>query len=168
MITLGSVYARKDREKAKDLNILVLGRELDGLMRVTRIAEEFYHRNLDSNKKFLTPCFHSKELHSLNFFEEKYEEQTKLNTTSTFAIVIEGLNHMNFASGFPTHFVAMKDLKSEVSFEQGHEMISKLINAFISQDLSFLKKELERSYKFFLPIIQAYEYEGSVDFNRPD
>lgn len=184
LVMLGSIPERKIREKSENLNVLVLGGELDGLSRVTRLAEEFYHRNLDTTKNYfknLSFNFESNEnenrknsADTLKFLETEnnlaYTSQSSNanNSTSTAVILLHGLNHMSFAGGKPTWLVAQRDLKSEVSEDSAHSAISEQIRFFISNNINAINKALENSYTFLQPIIKAFELEGSIHFNRPD
>ena len=173
LIMLGSIPERSLREQSKNLNILILGGELDGLSRITRLAEEFYHSNLDNEKKnVLSYAFNTKKnSNQLNFLEESdliFLENKNQNKTNISNIVLEGLNHMSFASGSPTTFVSLRDLRSEVPMEIGHKTISEIINNFIKKNNLFIQNELNRTYAFLKPLIEAFEMEGSIHFNRPD
>ncbi len=53
-ILLGSFLQRKNRSAAYAFPTLTMGGELDGVCRVTRIMEEYWHRTLHSPDSFLT------------------------------------------------------------------------------------------------------------------
>jgi len=169
LIMMGSILQRNMREKTKDLNIMILNGELDGLMRITRSAEEFYYQNLDStDKKVLKDLKNeNRENKFLKFLESQEDPLEIKNSTSISVIVIEGLNHMSFASGSPSSFVASRDLKAEIPEEIGHQQISELINSFVIQDKNEIIKVISQTYSLLRPIIDAFEMEGSVHFNRP-
>ena len=48
VILMGSIPTRDVREKTKNLNLLIINWELDGIYRITRTAEEFYNGNYDA------------------------------------------------------------------------------------------------------------------------
>lgn len=186
VVMLGSIPQRTVREASEHLNVLVLGGELDGLSRLTRLAEEFYHRNLNLEKSLKNFEFKrynntktsisssSNELKFLEFLEN--ENSQLLNTvkspeklsTSFAVIALEGLNHMSFASGAPSWFVAQRDLKAEVTQDAAHEKIAKVISSFLNSDVEAINAELRATQAFLKPIIEAFELEGSIHFNRPN
>ena len=88
-------------------------------------------------------------------------------TSNTAVVAIEGLNHMSFASGEPSSFVASRDLKAEITEEDGHNEISKVIHSFINGDVKTLNNYIKKTKDFLKPLIDAFELEGSLHFNRP-
>merc|ERR1740139_1626736 len=68
LIMVGSIPERTNREQTRDLNILIIGGELDGLSRLTRTTEEFYHRNMDKNGDNI---YYKNSLNSLKFLGDK-------------------------------------------------------------------------------------------------
>ena len=142
LIQLGSFLDRKYRYQQINFPVLMVGGEMDGLSRITRLAEEFYHR------------------------VAKQDLNQAIKTSPV--VVLEGVNHMQFASGEPSDFVKLRDLKAENSEEVSHEMISSVIANFISGDDDALRNQILNTARLLSPIIQAFELEGSVHFNRPN
>ena len=163
LIMVGSIPERTNREQTRDLNILIIGGELDGLSRLTRTTEEFYHRNMDKNGDNI---YYKNSLNSLKFLGDKSAENKM--TSNVIVIAIEGLNHMSYCSGAPSTFVAWRDLKAEVTKDAGFTVVSKHIHDFIKGDETSLNLKIEETKSFMKPLIDAFEYEGSIHFNRPD
>lgn len=126
--------------------VLTIGGELDGLSRVTRMAEAFYtqitaNSNPDAAKKNLP------------------------------VTVIEGVSHMQFASGQIPSNVMKKDLIPEVSYEEAHSKIASDMVAFISgiydAEWDALSKRVEETKSFVAPIVDALLLEGYHQFKPP-
>lgn len=142
IIQLGSFLQRNQRNLEINTPILMIGGELDGLSRITRFAEEFYNRN------------YKKNVHDF--------------VQISPIIVLKGVNHMHFASGEPSFFVKQRDLKAENNEEVSHDIIAEVIANFISGNTDFLIQKCRETEKLLKPIIEAFELEGSIHFNRPD
>jgi hypothetical protein len=124
---------------------------LDGLYRVSRQAETYYHY----------------QLHATNPTEA---------TTNFPVVVYEGVNHMQFASGTPPFLVKKSDLKSEVDEVTGHSMMANTINSFMQQHhsastnmnsdaaLASLQSEIDQTGKIVAPLIAALEQEAFIHF----
>ena len=85
-ILLGSFLFRKYRNVTYSVPTLTIGGELDGLCRVTRIMEAYYHRILHAS-----------------------DHQSAIRSFPV--VVVEGMTHMQFASGDPPSLVRARDLK---------------------------------------------------------
>jgi len=143
LILLGATLQRQNRSKHRTTRVLTIGGELDGLMRITRMAEEFYH----------------------NCFNKVMKTSLMLDLP---VVIIKGLNHIQFANGEPSDFVAKNDLKAEISLEESHLRISELIEAFVTNNNTFITNQMQETLILINPIITAYEMEGSIHFNRPE
>ena len=75
---------------------LTVGGELDGLTRVTRIMEAYYHQVYGGSDY------------------------------KTVVVLVEGMTHMQFASGDPPLLVKERDLKPEISYEQAHSIVANI------------------------------------------
>ena len=105
-ILMGSFIQRSNLEELKSqsllsLPILTLGGEMDGLCRQTRIAESAYH------SPRIVP---------------------KVNWP---VVLLEGVSHMQFASGTPPRVVRDNDLKPTVSYPLAHAAIAESIASFL-------------------------------------
>ena len=147
-ILLGSFLLEKYRNVTYNVPTLTIGGELDGLTRVTRIMEAYYHQVLTAS------------------------DQTTAMTNFP-VIVINGMTHLQFASGDPPPLVKLRDLKPEISYEEAHNTAATYITAFISLhtgDSSALKvitSAVQSSGEFLQPIITAYTQEGFYQFKPP-
>lgn len=98
---MGATITRDHREinsdgtSKFDYNVptLTLGGTKDGMMRISRIAESFWHSevNIEKSQKNLFPV-----------------------------VALEGVSHMQFSSGKPPIAVKRRDLKPDVSYETAH------------------------------------------------
>ena len=145
-ILMGSFIERSYQNHSYPVPTLTLGGELDGLCRVTRIMEAYYHYISNPSKKL---------------------------TTSFPVIVIQGMSHMQFASGEPPIIVKERDLKPEISEEQAHSTIATLTAAFIATQLGnssvqlLIDQWVRQTGDFVEPLIKAYEMEGFYYFKHP-
>ena len=147
-ILMGAYLLRKYRNQTYPVPTLTVGGELDGLTRVTRIMEEYYHR-----------IFVAKDLQA---------------ATRSFPVaVIEGMSHFQFASGnIPSH-VKNNDLKPEISYDTAHALVANLVSAFLALqvggtgDLSTIQTAVEATGSLVKPLINAYQLEGFYNFLPP-
>lgn len=111
LITMGSTLTRDNRKMNKDgtthfnnVPTLTIGGTKDGLMRITRIAETWYHAkdNIESAQDWMFPT-----------------------------VAIDGGSHMSFMSGTPPSAVLKRDLKPEISEEAAHQQIASVMSDFI-------------------------------------
>lgn len=127
-------------------SVLTIGGELDGLSRVTRIAEAFHtqitmNTNPDGAKKRLP------------------------------VTVVEGVTHMQFASGEIPSNVMKKDLIPEVSYDEAHSLIASDMMSFISgiydDNWDTLLQRVEETNTFVSPIVDTLLLEGYHQFKPP-
>lgn len=132
---------------------LTVGAELDGLSRVTRIAESYFHQIVAPKGYF--------------------EHNASLDYPVT---VILGMSHMQFASGTPPSLVKAKDLQPEITYNDAHTFASIDISAFIAAHVSSIQQNtagahiiqrVQESGVFFDPIIRAFALEGSAHLYPP-
>ena len=150
-ILLGSFLLRKYRNETYPVPTMTIGGELDGVSRVTRIMEEYYHRVLHSN-----------------------EEHKKMASAAAFpVVVVEGLSHMQFASGDPPALVKDRDLQPEISYDEAHAIVGSLMASFVAVRLGDASQQhviddaLSSTAAFVQPLIAAYEQEGFYNFVPP-
>ena len=151
LILLGSFLRRWYRNETYPVPTMTIGGELDGLARVTRIMEEYYHRVLHSN-----------------------EEHKKMASAAAFpVVVVEGLSHMQFASGDPPALVKDRDLQPEISYDEAHAIVGSLMASFIavrlgddSQQMA-IDRALATTWTFVQPLVEAYFEEGFYNFLPP-
>lgn len=146
-ILMGATLLRKYRNETYPVPTLTMGGELDGLNRVTRIMEEYFHRMLHPSSSALVDLFP--------------------------VIVIKGMNHFEFASGSMPFSVKERDLKAEISFDQAYSIVATYVAAFISARLGnstaegILRQAVQSTGKFVAPMVDAYSLEGSYHFKPP-
>ena len=144
-ILLGSFLLEKYRSTTYKVSTLTIGGELDGLSRVTRIMEEYYHRVLHTD-----------------------DDKNRFPV-----IVVPGLSHFQFASGTPPPLVKLRDLKPEISLADAHNIVASYISSFISlqmgntSSLVSISNAVLETGSFLQPIINAYEQEGFYGFKPP-
>ena len=120
--------------------VLTIGNELDGLCRIMRIAEAYYH---------------------------SIENVVKEGVNKYPVVVIKGASHMQFASGTPPSFVKSNDLKPEISEESAHQQIAQLFVSFMEEKADLLSQKLLESQEFFKPLIDSLKIEGSYHLKPP-
>lgn len=147
-ILMGAYLLRKYRNQTYPVPTLTVGGELDGLTRVTRIMEEYYHR-----------IFMATDMQAA--------------IRSFPVVVIKGMSHFQFASGDIPNHVKNHDLKPEISYDTAHMQVATLLSAFIalqmddSKGLSTIQTAVEATGSFVKPLINAYQLEGFYNFLPP-
>ena len=130
-----------------DIPTLTLNAELDGLMRITRSAEAYWHANTNIVK----------------------------DQTDKFPVVaLEGLSHSSFMdfSMIPST-VRSSDIQPEVDEKTGHNMTSNLVASFIAsiegEQNAWInsKKSIDYTKDFMKPLLEAMELEGSYNLKQP-
>ena len=130
---------------------LTIGAELDGLCRLSRIAEALYSQ--------------------VTFSADPEGAVKSLPVT-----VVEGMNHMLFASGEAPKFVADNDLHAEISEDEAHSRVASDVSQFFIALESGDKAEaawrnlgnrVGESTKFVQPIVDALLMEGYFQFLPP-
>lgn len=111
----------------------------DGLLRVTRAAESFWHQseNINSDQANMFPV-----------------------------LALDGLSHAGFMdSTMIPSYVQSNDLKQEIDEEMGHSQIAKGIVNFFNQVLG--KSTEDMSNDTLKPLIDAMMLEGSYNIKQP-
>jgi len=128
-----------------------IGGELDGLARVTRFAEAFYTQITDSSN---------------------------VENAMLFPVtVVEGVSHMQFASGSIPQHVLDYDLIPDVEDDMAHKIIAADMNTFmltltphakqVNASKATLRRRLHETFAFIKPIISALKLEGYHNFRPP-
>lgn len=123
LVTMGSVLLRDNHTINKDgtthwtftTPTLSVNGTKDGLLRITRTAESWYHTNLNVEKA-----------------------QNWMYPT----VALEGVSHMGFMSGTPPSAVLKNDLVAEVSESVAHKETASNINNFFTMILAGTKKPI--------------------------
>lgn len=157
MVLMGAFLTRDYRTKADPevgpgqyvfdtCPVLTIGAELDGLCRVTRIAESL-HTQIDMAND------PAKAKHDMP------------------VTIISGMTHMQFSSGEPTKFVLQKDLIPEISYEDAHTAVANdFVNFAVAQmegSFSAIDARVDATASFTAPIIKALKMEGYHQFKPP-
>eukprot|EP00475_Leptophrys_vorax_P003986 TRINITY_DN12333_c0_g1_i1.p1 TRINITY_DN12333_c0_g1~~TRINITY_DN12333_c0_g1_i1.p1 ORF type:complete len:504 (-),score=132.01 TRINITY_DN12333_c0_g1_i1:88-1599(-) len=136
---------RKYRTADSNLPVptLTLTGEVDGLVRISRVAESV-------ETQYWNPIDPS--------WTEKYP-----------VILVPGINHMSFGSGTPPSAVKQRDLKLEVTEDQAHDLIGQYIAAYMQKialgtSSSLLTNGISYTNNYVQPLIDALNLEGFVHF----
>ena len=147
-ILMGSFLLRKHRNDSYPVPTMAIGGELDGLNRVSRMMEEYYHRiAIAPDRQVAIAAFP--------------------------VIVVKGMNHFEFASGSMPLLVRERDLKAEISFDDAHSTVAMYVSAFISvhlgntSSIAFIDKGVSTTGVFLQPLLNAYNLEASYHFKPP-
>lgn len=127
------------------LPTLTVGGSLDGVTRITRMAESWYTQ----------------------------VELTSGGISSLPVVVVEGLNHGQLLTGALSSQISMMDLTSEISDEAGRSAVGAAFAAFFGPKQQFgsaMMNELTlKSQEFFAPVVDAFAVmEGSWFFTGGD
>lgn len=145
-------YSNGSKSRVFPVPTLTIDGSLDGLMRVTRQAENYYHyiRHGDADNYFKFPV-----------------------------VLFEGMNHMQFASGTPPSNVKKNDLAAEITADDAWTMTANAIADFMNVNLGISSSSVVSSSKANLqkavtvtgtivtPIIASLEQEGFQHFKKP-
>jgi len=147
---MGSVLTR-DKRKIQDngtthynydVPTLTIGGTKDGLMRISRVAESFWHSyiNIESPQVDLFPV-----------------------------VALEGVSHMGFMSGKPPAAVAERDLVMDVTEHEAHQMVATVIVQFMDQIIMGNRSSINTTATATIvaPLLQAMEYEGFYNMKSP-
>lgn len=113
-----------------DKKVLQLSGELDGLMRVSRVAESYYHTKLNA--------------------EAAQKDQVK-------SVIMKGVNHASFLTGDGPSYLTGNDLKAEASAEDSQKAVADAVKSFISTGAP--KDDLDTA-AFLNPLYQSMVMEG--------
>ena len=135
---------------------LTVSGELDGLSRITRLAESYYHQIRSPRGVFTR------------------------NTTTDYPItVVMGMSHMQFASGLAPPTVKHYDLQPEISYASAHTQVGGDMASFIAAHtpsvssaqrasaVALLQKRVKEAGAVFAPLIAGFEMEGSYHLKPP-
>ena len=164
----GAALGRKYRNGSTGTGVypvptMAIDGTLDGLYRVTRQAETYFHQVLHPP----AAAFESSSLSSSSSSSSTYKDDFPV-------VIFEGVTHMQFASGTPPSNVAKNDLKPEVTYEQAHAMISGVMSDFLRSQLGddakakiAIAAEVENTGTLLQPLIASLEQEGHHHFHAP-
>jgi len=148
LILLGSFLSRENRIKFSAPS-LTIGGGRDGLVRVTRLMESYYHQILHSSLSFNDTCRHQA------------------------VVVLQQITHAQFADGTAPSGIKGVDFQPTIHLSQAQQAISWLIASFIAVqtvDNSYLYKLLDAvksTGNFLEPLLSAFTVEGYYSFKPP-
>lgn len=158
------------------VNTLTIGGELDGLMRVFRVAEAFYSQLLDPQR------LDQPGMNGHTMKDPGYAVKGGFESTSSLLFpvtVLQGVTHMQFAEGDIPSLVAMRDLYPEVSYDEAHKLIASdfvnflfvqvpgVADELVSSATEQLLQRLDETNAFIDPILQSLKLEGYHNFRPP-
>lgn len=146
---MGSTLLRDKREIKEDGSsrfdyetpTLSIGGTKDGLMRVTRIAETYWHtiKNIHTKQEGMFPV-----------------------------VVLEGVAHHSFMSPPTSSYVESHDLAADVADKDAHVMITQQMVEFIHSVLiPSYKMQSTNTADILSPFIEAMELEGNYNLKEP-
>ena len=103
--------------------VLTLAAQLDGLTRLTRIAEEYGELREDLGTSFLA-------------------------LYQTPVIVVPGANHAQFASGNMPHRIQRDDLEPAITEDEAHKEVAKHMDSFLTSTFSSSADQEDRALAF--------------------
>ena len=151
-IHLGSFKARDTQEDSflHKVPSLTMTGELDGMVRVSRIAED-YHRNVLQKAERAEP-----------------DEAAKIHHA---VALVEGMNHFGFVHGPAPFIKQLRDLPQEISYSESVLQVALTIAAFVDvhspqqevvqEAKCHLLDRIDRTVKYLEPLIEALKLEGS-------
>ena len=156
MFLLGSFLTRKYKTATTDegrpqvefpVPTLTVGGELDGLCRISRIAEALYTQ--------------------ITFSADPGSATDFMPVT-----VIDGMNHMQFASGEPPSFVKNNDIQSEIEEDAAHLAVVSDVSAFLTSIVEekpsdYIRKRVAQTVEYVKPVTDALLIEGYEQFLPP-
>ncbi len=127
--------------------VLSIGAELDGLARISRFAEAYYNQ-ISQNTNIV-------------------EAKKTLPVT-----MIEGMTHMQFASGTIPKEVMDRDLLPEISYDEAHTNVASDMTEFATSvlglnDWNLLEERMKESKEMLTPMIDMMQIEGYHQFKPP-
>ena len=129
--------------------------ELDGLHRVSRVAESFY-----------------------NLFDRKAISIDASSVKQNPVVVLKGQNHLQFANGTNPPFVVKRlDLKADVSNQDAQLATSAVVVDFLCmhhenggcdarESSKRMAARVKDTRKFLDPMIQAFKMEGNLNIKK--
>lgn len=146
LILMGGFLQRNKRDAPYPIHTLMISGELDGVCRVTRMMEEYYHQIYLHQKDVVV----------------KYP-----------IVTVRGMTHFQFASGEVPNQIKELDFKPEISYDEAHKTVAGIISAFIAVTLGdnssiiALSNAVKSTGDYFQPLIDAYRMEGNYYFQPP-
>ena len=149
LILMGGFLQRNKRDVLYPIHTLMISGELDGVCRVSRMMEEYYHR--------------------IYLHHNDWD-----NAVINYPIItVRGMTHFQFASGEIPNQIKELDFKPEISYDEAHKAVAGIISAFIAvtlgdnSSIATLSDAMKSTGDYFQPLIDAYSLEGNYYFKPP-
>ena len=149
LILMGGFLQRNKRDTPYPIHTLMISGELDGVCRVSRLMEEYYHRIYLHQNDWDTVVI-------------KYP-----------IVIVRGMTHFQFASGEVPNQIKELDFKPEISYDKAHTAVAGIISAFVAvtlgdnSSIATLSDAMKSTGNYFQPLIDAYSLEGNYYFKPP-
>ncbi|KAJ3299662.1 hypothetical protein HDV03_002828, partial [Kappamyces sp. JEL0829] len=135
--------------------VVAVNAELDGLQRISRVAEAFF-----------------------NQFDRRLQTIDHPSVQQHAIYIAPGMNHMQFADGVnPPSEVKRLDLKADIATAQAHDMVSLVVSEFLclqrsacldrSDSAAALVAKVQSTRTLLGPMIEAFRMEGSPNLFTP-
>ena len=151
LLMLGSYVLRGDLENdsLSGRPSLTIAGELDGLTRPARLAEDYYHHIIRNNST----------------------EASKLQHA---VVLINGMNHMQYADGKVPLMVRKGDLSAEIGDDEARQQVAQSVVEFIDatngakpEAQEALLTKVGQTGAYLAPLIEAMHLEGNYHFTPP-
>ncbi|KAG7374569.1 alpha/beta fold family hydrolase [Nitzschia inconspicua] len=155
LIHLGCILSRKAEsdKRIQQLPHMVLAGELDGLVRASRVAED-YHRYVVRKQ------------------QSTGDDSTKAMLDHA-VVLVPGMNHFGFVSGEPPFMDEFRDLRGELSHEAAVQQVASSVSEFIDyhrtqkiERATPLLSKMNETIAYVQPILAAMELEGSFHLGK--
>lgn len=149
LILMGGFLQRNKRDIPYPIHTLMISGELDGVCRVSRMMEEYYHRLYLNRDEWGTVV-------------TKYP-----------IVTVRGMTHFQFAAGEIPNLIKELDFKPEISYDEAHKTVARIISAFVAvtlgdnSSIAALSDATKSTGDYFQPLIDAYNLEGNYYFKPP-
>lgn len=156
----GSFVRKQNLNKTRQYSfppVFTIGAELDGLARITRLAESFYYDYFDP---------------TLNEIRPRLENKNNQSHT----VMVPGMNHFQFVGfGKPTSTIVRNDIKPEIETNEAQNTTTSLIAAYMnyvlnkatSEDMQLLDRYQKSSLSLLSPLISSFDLEGFYELKPP-
>lgn len=155
LVLYGATILRKYRRHSQLNTTLTLDGDLDGLLRISRQAEAWFHQTRDASTSRVGDALPTQPV-----------------------VLLEGLNHWSIASGPPPPNVREHDLPANITEGGGHAAIATAVSRYISalwdssierraNAIDATRAALAHTANLVAPIVDALALEGSRRLHPP-
>ena len=153
----GSFVESRNINKTKHSSfppVYTIGAELDGMTRITRIAESFYY----------------------DYFSHPTNSPRAPLIKQDQTVIVTGMCHFQFvSSGEPTKIIRENDIAPEIELSEAQNRTTSLITAFMrstlnqatDSDTRLINDYMQSTQALVLPILSGFDLEGFYDLKPP-